>query len=73
MYFILNLNKNNLNNPFKLQQYIKYRNIFTKTITNSKKVYNENILKNSYKNTSKILKIINNITYRRKIAIFQIN
>ena len=73
MYFILNLNKNNLNNPFKLQEYIKYRNIFTKTITNSKKVYNENILKNSYKNTSKILKIINNITNRRKIAIFQIN
>ena len=49
-----NLFKNIFNNPVKLQEYKKYRNKLTKTITNSKKAYYENILENSYKNTSKI-------------------
>ena len=37
-----------------------------KTITKSKKAYYVNILENSYKNTSKIWKVINNITNRQK-------
>ena len=35
-------------------------------MTNFKKAYYENILKNSFKNTSKIWKVINNITSRQK-------
>ena len=61
-----NLCKTNFNNPNKVQQYKKYRNRLTKIKTLSKKVYYENMLKSSDKNTSKIWRIINDITNRKK-------
>ena len=48
--------KNTKNTEIKLEIIVK----------NSKIAYYENVLKNSYKSTSKIQKVINNITSRQK-------
>ena len=58
--------KNNLINPVKVQEYRKYRNKLTKITKISKKAYFGNRLKNSTKNTSKIWKVINDITNKQK-------
>ena len=49
-----NVCKNNSINPDKLKEYNKYRNKLTKTITNSKKTYYENMLEGSYKIQQKL-------------------
>ena len=60
-----NLCKNNFNNLIKVHEYKKYRNKLTKIKTISKKAYYEKMLKTSDKNTSKIWKIINNLSNRK--------